>query len=815
MRIFTAIVVFVFLFGLDTVLAQETTEAVPAGDAVAQAQAEQQPGRQAIEEITVTARRREERLQDTPVAVTALSAMDLREQSVGRLEDIMQSVPNLMMDSAVFQTTGARLYMRGVGNGDPGLHDDNGVGVYIDGVIIPRAQAQIMSLTDIERIESMRGPQGTLYGKNTIGGAINIITAKPEFEFGGYGEVLVGNFHRFETKASVNIPLVAETLAARFTVTTRTRDGYVKTYRGADRNDEKLLGGRAAFRFTPSDDLEFLWSLDGSKEDQASRHAKCKFLPTSPAFPGFPPPSPARSNPSSLLGLLALLGPTYPTQCLEDEFQRDELRAASEIDYDFDEIRTFGTSLVATWDLSPTLSLKSTSGFRGFHRTDAVDFDGVEAATAADGRFDNDRINHKSWSQDLTLTGTALDERLAFTIGLYGDKEKNTNRERGLTFPFLDAIPSCPILPGGIPCSFLREFVSSLTPTITKMWYDNYSYSAYGQGTYDVTEQLSVTLGARFTHERRRHRRRVMWRDDPFVPIPMSRAGQIVPGDNYDKAERFHKWTPMFNLRYRFTDDFMMYGGWSRGFKSGLWDDRGLGRDAALVEPELLGSWEIGLKSSWLDGRLILNAAYFRSLWEEAQWTVVVPDPGNPEQTITLIENAGKAMIHGLEVELNALPFENFQLDASLGMIRSRYQKFEACSFGTCSESEVPGDPASGPLSNNNIPGTPNYQINIAGTYTLPLGDLGELRTRVSWFHEGKRTADVLDQHYTRKAKHGLLDARMTLALADGLTEISLFGRNLLDRRYFTNGINLAALGSAARFYAPPRTYGVVLRRSF
>ncbi len=259
-----------------------SAQSEPADDEILVAQAEateEEEAREApqdIEEITVTSRRRVERLQEVPIAITTFSEVDLQDRSIRRLEDIMHNVPNFMMDSAVFAGgDSARTYMRGVGNGNASSRDNNGTGIYIDGVFIPRAVGQLLAVSDIERIEVLRGPQGTLFGKNTIGGAVSIHTAKPAFDFGGYGEVRLGNFQQADTRFSVNIPLT-ETLASRFSFATRTSEGYMENKLSHnDFNDDRLLGGRASFLWDATDNVEVLWTIDGAKERKAPAANKC------------------------------------------------------------------------------------------------------------------------------------------------------------------------------------------------------------------------------------------------------------------------------------------------------------------------------------------------------------------------------------------------------------------------------------------------------------------------------------------------------------------------------------------------------------
>ena len=805
----------------------------------------------AIEEIRVTARKREESLQETPVAITNFSETDLREQQMHRLDTIMQNVPNLMIDTAGFQSREARIYMRGVGSGAL----TPAVGVYVDGVY--HGDFQIMNVIDPERIEVLRGPQGTLYGKNTIGGLVNMITQKPDFDgFHGYTQLTAGNYDTFNTMTSINVPLVDETLAARFTFATRTSDGYMKNkfHSGDVASDDRLLGGRASFLWQPAEDWEFLLTASTTTQRLERSAAKCKWIGgpittrPDPDFGGLPGPflddpiptgqsdqsadPPAPFIQGFLFGGLLLDLPAYRQSCLDDEFVRDELSYSSDVPYKRDTIHTFAFNLTSTWELSEDFTLKSITAWHGVRRREAVDADATEFAVVQNVRESHSKVDHNTVSQELTLNGRMLDDRLNFTVGAYFFKDGFRLSENQM-------------LPTFIPVDELRE---RNHPDV-----DNWNRGFFGQATFDITEQLSLTAGVRHIHERFRVRRRLHEGADAWGGnrCPVGYGGEVgdafivdcIIAEQFERSERFDKWTPMFDLTYRVTDDLMVYAGWSRGFKSGIFDDRdflnptrcfrdgrsitdgepacppGFDHDptepaVATVEPETVSSWEAGLKSTLFDNRLLFNVAGFINTWENAQLGFTTVDEDG--DLIGLVENAGQVRSLGLEIETQAEPFTGLTLTSSLGIQSTRYTKFESCAGAAgCTASRIPNDPRSGPFSNNKVPGTPTYQWNVAASYVFPLLDIGDLQTRVSWFMETTRGADILDQHWTRTDTYGLMNARMALRLADGLTEVALYCTNCLDRRYFSNASNSGALGTAVRFYSPPLMYGIEARREF
>ena len=805
----------------------------------------------AIEEITVTARKREESLQDTPISITAFSDTDLRDQGISQLNDIQESVPNLQFDQSVGSANSARVSIRGVGNGDPIITDDPGVGIYVDGVYFPRAQGALLAVSDIQRIEVLRGPQGTLFGKNTIGGAVNIITQKPSFEMGGSAEVRAGNYDLFETKFVANLPIVPEMVASRISFSTKQRDGFTRNRLGGTIGKDKLIAGRAQLLVNATDNLEMLLSFDHSNEPNTPPPGKCKFTgvrtagrsetatgaDADAAVSGFTSLVTA-SLVSAVDGSVGPLAPGEPGDArafqkkCEAEGQGGEFRTRQDGRFE-DEIKTFGSTLIATWSPSDATTFKSTSSWRRNTTFNSGDADLTDLPISQDGRFDNDRGQQNAISQEFNLSGRALDDRLDYTLGIYGFYENNQTGDRGQTFPITNTGPVIlsgvrqmvgpdgsqlrPViatngaqcipgttLPSGAPsptpglCAF-RAFVGPNTEGFLKA--STTSYAAYSQATFDVTENFSVTSGLRFTHERKRLARfsRITdpITDDRFTAATFNSGGIT---NNFERSARFDKWTPMLNLQYRFSDDVNVYATYSRGFKSGGFNGRSNETGGSPeFDPEILTGYEVGLKSRFLDDRLSINVAGYTSVYKDIQLTTfVVNNEGN---TVSRVDNAGKAIINGSEVEFVAIPLPSLTLSGGVGITAARYVEFDLVSRNGAS------------FSNVKLPNTPTYQFNVAAAYVFPLGSIGDLRTRIGWTHTGTKSSDVSDPHINRVAKHGVMNGRLALELSDGKTEIALFGNNLLDRTYFTNAV--LGVTTSLRYYAPPRTYGIEINRKF
>lgn len=756
-----------------------------------------QEGRDTIEEIVVTARKREERLQDVPVAITALQAEDLKARNIRRADEISNIVPNLVFDTALGDAASARIYMRGVGNGDPAITDETGVGVYFDGVYMARAQGTLLSLADIDRIEVMRGPQGTLYGKNTIGGAINVITTKPNFEgFSGRASLRLGNYDTVESRLSLNVPLIDERAAMRVSFATATSDGYTenKLSGGSDWSDNKLLGGRMSFLLVPTDNTDLLLTADRSKEHRKPSGGECRPVSTPSAL-------------GSLWELVAAFSDlrSFRAACTET-LLRDEFDFTSEVGSAGDELDTYGTSATFTWDISESLTLKSISAWRRQELRGDLEFDFTELRFGVQFR---EPQQQDQLSTELQLSGRALDGRLSFTSGLYWFREKADKAELQMIgseidtrlplnpafAPIIAAVTGDPLLAFALTTfPFSVGVVDASDFRSTKI--ANLSYAAYGQATYDLTDRLSVTGGVRFTHERREI--------DAFSMLFFS--GRVrIPKQKL--SDRFDAWTPMATLAYHFTDDVMGYATWSRGFKSGGFNGRATsGAELDSYDPERIESWELGVKSTLFDRRLRVNLAAFYSEYEDIQTTVTGVDPNNPAIFTAVIENAAEATVKGVELEVAANPLRGLNVTASFGLLDAEYDDWKDLDAAGMAVDK----------SDLDFTGAANFTMNLAAEYSFQFLDLGLMSARAEWAHVGGRFNDPDNQEGLYAGKTGQLSARLALELKDGQTEIAIFGKNLLDRRYIANGINFEDIGgTVTRYYGPPQTYGIEVRRDF
>jgi len=763
-----------------------------------------------IEAITVTARKRPEAETRIPVSMTVVTRRELQRETARRLSDL--ATPNLEIAPTVGLGNASRASLRGVGQFDITLTTDPGVGLYLDGVYLGRPQSGLLALADLERVEVLRGPQGTVFGKNTIGGAIHLITAQPEFEFGVEGTLRYGDFDELETRLQLNLPVVAERAALRVSLATTTRDGFQRNVAGgSDAQDDKLLAGRVALRLLPRSDMELRLSADLAIENKIPQAATC--VPTSGA-----------GGPTTLFGAVdainralvpgsVAVGPRFAAACAESARFEQRRRYRSDQSFNKDELESFGIAATWTWDLGDATRFTSITASRGLRSRLRLDFDGTDvpfAVQADSGEFEQDQL-----SQELQLTGDAWNGQLRYLVGAYGFRETSDNDGAGPDGPGFDiatfqGFSSGPALDSPPPF-VLQPFATAQS----QFRASSTSYAAFGQLSFDLTDSLELTAGLRFTHERKRFFRAsrvgtagvAISRFDPSSPALLAQLTPQPLGQSlahFDRSQRFRDFSPSASLTYRMSDDLLAYASFSTGFKSGGFDARDIGLPPE-VDPEKLTTYEIGVKATALDGRVRADLASFYSVYRDVQLTVTTGNPADPTDVL----NAGRAIIRGGEVELTVLPFENLVLEGSLGVLATRYQRFDDVVIDRSS-----GEPVARRVSRTNLdlPFSPNYSLRFAALYTLPLGGY-DLVLRTDWEHKGAQALDVANTEQLRQGKYGQLGARIGVESSDGQWEIALYGRNLLDRSFLVSGFEqIETAGFVGRFRGSPRTFGVELR---
>ena len=705
-----------------------------------------------VGEIVVSARKRNESLQDVPVSIAVFSSADLASKSLNSLNEIGQFTPNLNFGRHGSRATSSTIFVRGVGQTEPRIYFDPGVGLYIDGVYMGRMQGIDVDTVGLERVEVLRGPQGTLFGKNTIGGAINVVTKRPGDNLEGSIELATGRYDRMDATGYINVPLVPGKLAVSLVGATRNRDGYGKRidYFTQEKIDETgdvdRLSGRAQVYWTPSENFSALLVADGMRVRQKNGVHKNTAIDPDATFP-------------ALLNLF--VDPPYDVNFLTDSPFTTYATGGNRNDFD-----GWGVALTAEWKLDWT-TIKSISSYREQQGINMIEPDGsIYTLLDLVNTTDQDQF-----SQELQFTGTTANDRLEWVFGLYYFEEHGFEGEKNAVFREL-----LPLI--GLDLSRDTSYTTS-----------NKSYATYGQGTYRLTDRLSVTAGVRYTYETKKISRQTLtFEGDAF----------IVP--NESRNDSWGAFSGRLGLEYRWNDDLMSYASVANGFKSG-----GIFGDATKIgtflswDPEYLTTYEVGLRSELLDRRLQLNATLFYSDYKDTQFTVQRVAPNGT--AARLVDNAAASRIQGFELEAVLRPVRNLTFRGGLGYTDAKYTKF---------------DPTIGINKDTKFASTPKWVATIGGQYVLPVGGVGDLIANVDYAYKSKIHYDAYNSPFLVQGGYGLLNARLSLELDEGRWSLSAFGTNLTNKKYINSGTDAyAVLGIVAVQYERPREWGISVKRSF
>lgn len=697
----------------------------------------------ALEEVVVTARKREESLQDAPISITAFSGEGLEQRNITGLADISQITPNLVFNSSApisGSSATASVFIRGIGQNDYTLVTEPGVGIYVDGVYIARSVGGALDLVDVERIEVLRGPQGTLFGRNTIGGAISITSKKPAEELGGKVQLTLGDDDLIDFKGKLDLP-ISDTLLSSIAISSRQRDGFVKNVQnGLDLGDDDSLSGRVALRWLPSDTVSIDFSVDGTKEREngAASYAV--------AADGLSPLG-AANNVVFLaaLGCAPPPGPIANSNCFNSQWVTNGKRISNGTHPQYSDLDIWGAGLTVEWELSDSLTFKSITSYR--------DLDSAFSQDADNSPVQQDHITHEyeqdQFSQEFQLLGSFLDDRLKTVLGLYYFEEEGEDLN----------IVSFPVV--------LLNSGGSV---------DNESKAIFGQLTYDITDALSVTLGLRYTEDEK------VFLPDQFVLDPRLSGAPPPAGFGYVPGTRMlpleevptdiDEITPMLNLSYDISDTAMLYFTYSEGYKSGGYDQRVFPRTADFkapsFDPEFVDSYELGFKYNSGDNRFRANGALFFMDYSDLQIAVV------NENIDVVTRNAGEAEIKGLELELAFIPADNWMLEASVGYTDAEYTKLS------------PGAVAAGLSKSNDLVNTPELSISAAISYTQPFDSGASLAFRLDGSHRSEVFFDITNTDVIAQDDVDLVNFSVNFQSA-GAWSLGVGVTNLGDEDYHVN----------------------------
>ena len=771
-----------------------------------------------LEEIVITARKREENIQNTPVAVTAFTAESLESRNVQSVDQIAQYTPNLQFDGSAALSGGrfnATMFIRGVGQNDFATFSDAGVGLYVDGIYMGRTIGGIMDAVDMSRVEVLRGPQGTLFGRNTIGGAVNIVTQAPTDKIEAKAEVTNGEFDRLDLKGMLNLSSADGKLRTRLTVATNTRDGYAQqidwnTKQTAPRGDHNSQVARLQVAFQPSDSFSANLTADGT---WAKEHAApltllsvASPIPNGGGYPFF-----------NLYNILvapnqSIVAPNGLKQMNSSWITGDPYTTYGTF-YNINNLANWGTGLTLDWKLG-AVEVKSITGYRHLH----AEFgrDGDNSPLTFRETFNNDTA--KQLSEELQFSGVAFNDRLNWLAGLYYFKEDSVDdggaRLAVGLFNALEALPTgtwsppavtpgcrpapAPCLGGaGNPQNKSNDLLIQLHNVNSSK-----SYAFFAQATYKITDKFSITPGVRYTRDQKQF---------TGFQLRLNANDYIIP-PGLIRENSWSQFNPKLSFDFQLNDAVLLYVSGASGYKAGGFNERPLQdvppnlppnqTEANIYDPETIWTYEAGLKTTLFDRRMTWNSAVFYSNYKNIQLTVNAT-PRN------FVFNAAEGKMQGVESEISVRLARGLDLNLSGGYLDAKYTKIDpakcpslaACPITTASSFvKAPKWTASGGLQ-----------------YGTKIGDGRSITLRGDWTYKSKIFNDVGNNPFIAQSGYSLFNARAVWSTKDDVFSIAAFVTNLGDKRYKVSGnASSASFGSLAEAtYAPPREWGATVSARF
>jgi len=631
-----------------------------------------------LERIEVTARKTVENLQEVPVAVTSIGAQELAENGISVMTEVQQFSPNTTLQASRGTNSTITAFIRGVGQQDPLWGYEPGVGIYIDDVYLARPQGAVLDLLDVQQIEVLRGPQGTLYGKNTIGGAIKYVTKEMSGDATLNLQGTFGSYNQKDLKVTGQLPIIDEKLYVGFGFATLNRDGFGEFLTSALDNQDRenynkdVTAARVTLEYTPTDDLFFKLTWDKTKDDSNSKGGY-RLLPS--LLTDAPVPDSKYDSYTSL--------PTKNNVELE------------------------GYSFTARWDVSNSTSIKYVGSNRDSYSPTNIDFDNTSIRIFdVPAIYDDEQTTHE-------LQVNHQGDNYKLVSGLYYYDGESCGQFEAI----LEELGK------SLGAAGLTREVSGCSNSTSK--------AAYMQGTYDFDEQWSMTLGARYTRDSKEATVNnglvfaTVYPESGWIPGYVRPEGQLVP-TVLDDNEDWSRFTPRAGVEYQYNPDILFFASYAQGFKSGTFNPRATVAEPA-AKPEIVDSFEIGMKSEWNDN-LRANITLFTLDHKDRQYISVLPgdDASDLNQRLG---NIGESTSDGIEVELTYIATESLTFDVSLGYIDSTF------------DNVIDTNPETGEIFDKSdrftVSNTPDLTFNFGATYRL-YTDMGDFVFNSNYYHRGE-----------------------------------------------------------------------------
>ncbi|MET0361397.1 MAG: TonB-dependent receptor [Sphingobium sp.] len=726
-----------------------------------------------VADIVVEARKRAERLQDVPIAVTALSGEALTAQSVQSFRDIQAQTPSLSITPVSGDRNATAVSLRGQTQTDVLLTVDPAVGIYLDGVNISKTLSTEMSnLIDVDRIEVLKGPQGTLFGRNTTGGAINLFYKQPTDKFEGKVTLRTDEYFRRGGSAILNVP-IASNLALRVVGQYDKRDGYGRNRFNGQQVGGDLDGGsaRAALRWNATDDVEVVLRGDYNKSNTST-------LPWQ--FAGI-------RSPSSLLTVTGPQGATLAGLLNQNVDPRD-------INHNFgsqSRVQSYGGSGTVSIRLSDSIDFKSITAYRVLDRFTKHDLD----ASPYNLIHVMQPTHQEVFTQEAQLSGVSLDERFNWIVGAFYSRETGTDGTRTINYN-------------------TTTNVDGLTTNVTDGYVVNSSIAGFAQATFKVTEEFSLTGGLRYTKDNKLldSRNRI---DRPLgtyvscnLPVTFTGVAPTQAACLAHLTQGYENVSYMATADYKPRDGFLAYLRTARGYKAGGFNLRGgaFPQTFQPFQPETVTDYEIGLKTDWFDRKLRVNLAAYLSKYNGIQRTIIVPSGQVSPPTLTVVQNAAKGTIKGAEAEVTAVPVPGLTLRGTLGYVDAKYDQYVSNSVDRTFEK---------------FPYQPAWNWALSAAYVQKM-ESGPMRFQVDYAYKSSQDGapssltDATTKDWTTIRGYGLLNGRVSKAFDAENVEVAVFVKNALNKTYRTTILDFSgSLGYVLYSLGDPRIIGAEVSIGF
>ena len=811
-------------------------------------------GAQQLEEIIVTAQKREQTLQEIPMAITAITGAQIDEDGIRDLNDIQGRTPGLIV--ANFSVGQPEIAIRGIGTKEDGAAAGDSTVVSVDDVYIAARTAQIFDIFDVERVEVLRGPQGTLYGKNSIGGSINIITRKPTQDTDFRFRQTLAEYNTFDTAALLSGGL-GENLAGKISLSRRESDGFIDHIPSGrdDLGKWETLAWRAQLVWNASDAVEAVLTLDGADDDIGDTNREPFGVISRPVTPPFGSGASDGNvndynNPIAVnqaMGTLFGVDPGDPFNYFNDDIgwtKRDVLGLSAKID----------------WAVNDSLEFTSITAWRENDFDWAEDSEGLPAANNNDSQLGVDDTlllpgqgfrrdvtdtaieDNEQFTQEFRLTGSG--ERADWLVGLFFSDEQLQRAETFYFGNFMNFGDWRLWMPGDTPVPNYLGNAAVAPVNVSDQVNDSTSWAIYGESSWDLNDTMSLTAGLRYSYEEKEYTVSGQAFLDIFgdaigtitaLGIPsidiLNTTAIAVVVQQFDPLTAKDDWDNVSGrlaFDWNVSDDVMLFATLATGFKSGGFtgSPSSSARAGVSFDPEEALNFEVGIKSYLMDQRLRLNASAFTTDYDDLQVTFFTVPLGSAAAFGEFFtENASSARINGLEIEFLALPTDNFEIGGHLAFLDTEYKDFLTRTIvapSRCGGSNAvpvdPNDPGQGcrlNFSGNKLRQAPEFSVNLFAKYQWELQSGAAISAKVDYRYQDDSFYDPDNNPITVIPSYSLVDARVAWRSPGEAFEVAVWGKNIGDEEYVRHIYSQRGGTISFANYGPPRQVGLTFTYSY